>query len=176
MVSVPLSDFVLPDAERVYGELYEGDTWIQVQETINSLPPGPEGPMENVITALQVYSDATLCANFSGESAWPIYLQFGNDSKYDRARPGLSTTQQIAFIPKLPDHLQDTFRDLFGKSATAKVLSHCKRELTNGVWLLLLDEEFIEAYRHGIVMRCYDGIVRRIFPRFFTYAADYPEK
>jgi hypothetical protein len=44
------------------------------------------------------------------------------------------------------------------------------------VWELLLDPEFLHAYEHGIVLKCADGIVRRIFPRFFTYSADYPEK
>ncbi len=41
---------------------------------------------------------------------------------------------------------------------------------------LLSDEEFKEAYRHGILLECGDGIIRRLFPRFCTYAADYPEK
>jgi hypothetical protein len=40
----------------------------------------------------------------------------------------------------------------------------------------MLDEDFISAYRHGIVLKCADGIARRIFPRIFTYSADYPEK
>jgi len=44
------------------------------------------------------------------------------------------------------------------------------------IWLLLLDEEFMEAYVHGTLITCGDGIKRRIFPRIFTYAADYPEK
>ena len=43
-------------------------------------------------------------------------------------------------------------------------------------WELLLDDEFMEAYVHGIVVNCVDGIRRRIYPRFFTYSADYPEK
>jgi Plavaka transposase len=34
----------------------------------------------------------------------------------------------------------------------------------------------MHAYEHGIVIDCADGIRRRIFPRFFTYSADYPEK
>ena len=42
--------------------------------------------------------------------------------------------------------------------------------------MLLLDDEFIEAYRNGMVIRCYDGVLRRIYPRIFTYSADYPEK
>jgi hypothetical protein len=44
------------------------------------------------------------------------------------------------------------------------------------VWSLLLDDEFIQAYQHGMVLKCADGIFRRIYPRIFTYSADYPEK
>ena len=44
------------------------------------------------------------------------------------------------------------------------------------VWLLLLDDEFMEAYKHGILILCGNGILRRIFPRIFFYSADYPEK
>jgi hypothetical protein len=39
-----------------------------------------------------------------------------------------------------------------------------------------LDEEFLHAYSHGIVMTCADGILQRMFPKIFTYSADYPEK
>jgi hypothetical protein len=44
------------------------------------------------------------------------------------------------------------------------------------IWLLLLDDDFMHAYQHGIVLLCGDGVKRRLFPRFFTYSADYPEK
>jgi hypothetical protein len=43
-------------------------------------------------------------------------------------------------------------------------------------WTILLDDEFIKAYQHGIVVECWDGITRRIYPRILTYSADYPEK
>lgn len=39
-----------------------------------------------------------------------------------------------------------------------------------------MDDEFIEAYKHGIIITCCDGIKRRFYPRIFTYSADYPEK
>ena len=48
--------------------------------------------------------------------------------------------------------------------------------MTHAVWKVLLDEEFIDAYQNGIVVKCYDGKYRRVFPRIFTYLADYPEK
>jgi hypothetical protein len=60
--------------------------------------------------------------------------------------------------------------------ATAEVLTHCKRELFQAIWVLLLDEKFMHAYHHGLVVQCYDGIMRRVFPQFFSYSADYPEK
>lgn len=44
------------------------------------------------------------------------------------------------------------------------------------IWLLLLDDEFMDAYTRGIKLVCGDGVTRRIFPRIFTYSADYPEK
>lgn len=46
----------------------------------------------------------------------------------------------------------------------------------HAVWHLILDGKFMEAYHHGIVIKCHDGIYRRFFPRIFTYSADYPEK
>jgi len=55
-------------------------------------------------------------------------------------------------------------------------MAHCHREFLHAQWKLLLDDEFMEAYEHGIVITCGDGITRRVFPRIFTYSADYPEK
>jgi hypothetical protein len=43
-------------------------------------------------------------------------------------------------------------------------------------WDILLDEEFVEAYEHGIVVQCCDDVRRRFYPRFITYSADYKEK
>jgi hypothetical protein len=55
-------------------------------------------------------------------------------------------------------------------------MTHCRREVLHAQWTELLDDDFIAAYAHGIVVLCYDGIVRRFYPRIFTYSADYPEK
>lgn len=54
--------------------------------------------------------------------------------------------------------------------------THCHRELIHAQWKIILDSEFIEAYLHGIIIRGHDGILRRFYPRIFTYSADYPEK
>ena len=56
------------------------------------------------------------------------------------------------------------------------LFTHCHRELFHAQWKDLLDEEFLRAYAHGIVFVCGDNVKRRLFPRIFTYSADYPEK
>jgi hypothetical protein len=55
-------------------------------------------------------------------------------------------------------------------------MTHCRREVLHAQWTIILDAEFIEAYKHGIVVECCDGIMRRFYTRLLTYSADYPEK
>jgi hypothetical protein len=55
-------------------------------------------------------------------------------------------------------------------------MAHCRREVLHAQWEVLLDDEFLEAYAHGIVIDCCDDITRRFYPRIFTKSVDYPEK
>ena len=55
-------------------------------------------------------------------------------------------------------------------------MTHCRREVIHSQWEILLDDEFLEAYEHGIVIECCDGLPLRFYTRLMTYAADYPEK
>lgn len=78
---------------------------------------------------------------------------------------------------QLPDSFKDfasTYTD--GKGASRECVTHCHRELFQAQWNVLLDDEFLEAYEHGILILCCDGIERRFYPRIFSYSADYPEK
>ncbi|KAG2055970.1 hypothetical protein BDR06DRAFT_842118, partial [Suillus hirtellus] len=56
------------------------------------------------------------------------------------------------------------------------ILTHCKREMFHAIWRILIDDDFLDAYRNGIVIKCHDGVYHQVFPRIFTYSADYPEK
>jgi hypothetical protein len=56
------------------------------------------------------------------------------------------------------------------------MLTHLKHELVQAIWALLLMPKFMLAYVEGLVQVCADNIKRRLFPRFFVYTADYPEK
>ena len=52
--------------------------------------------------------------------------------------------------------------------------TNCHREAFHEQWKVLLDEEFLHAYEHRIVIKCSNGITQRFYPRIFTYSADYP--
>ncbi|KAH7916892.1 hypothetical protein BV22DRAFT_997067, partial [Leucogyrophana mollusca] len=62
------------------------------------------------------------------------------------------------------------------RSPSDAFFTHCHRELFHAQWKVLLDDEFLDAYHHGIVVTCCDGVKRRFYLRIFTYSADYPEK
>lgn len=79
---------------------------------------------------------------------------------------------------QLPDEFNDFVMEHTGgdKLPSDQLFTHCHRELFHAQWKDLLDDEFLHAYEHGMVLMCGDGIERRLFPRIFTYSADYPEK
>jgi len=56
------------------------------------------------------------------------------------------------------------------------MLAHLRRELMHSVWEHILDEEFLQAYEKGFDFTFWDGIVRKVFPRFLFTSVDYPEK
>ena len=185
--------------QRVYAELYNSDEFINEHKRVqNRSPPPPDDPgckLEKVIAALMFWSDSTHLANFGTAALWPIYLFFGNLSKYIRSRPSSGACHHLAYIPsvcvpnvcdmcscshvlQLPDSFEGWISDWHPHWDTqrSQLMAHCRRELIQAVWKYILDDDFIHAMMYGVVVTCHDGIKRRIYPRIFTYSADYPEK
>ena len=167
--------------ERVFSEIFNSDAFIKEHDDVQRAPLPPDQPdckLEKVVAALMIWSDSTHLANFGTAKLWPIYLLFGNISKYIHGQPNSGACQHVAYIPSLPDSFQDFAASFCSKWGTQKkdLMTHCRRELMHGVWKFLLDADFVHAYKYGMVVKCGDGIERRVYPRFFTYSADYPEK
>ncbi|KAG2061143.1 hypothetical protein BDR06DRAFT_1049379 [Suillus hirtellus] len=164
--------------ERVFNELYTSDSWLDAQDELQKLPREPGCTLERVIAGLMFFSDTTHLANFGTAKAWPLYLYFGNLTKYARSAPKSGACHLVGFLPSLPDRVKDLLSSLprISKSGITALHTHCRRELFHACWDTLLDEKFLHAYKHGMVLKCADGVLRRIFPHIFTYSADYPEK
>ncbi|KAE9391050.1 hypothetical protein BT96DRAFT_1062353 [Gymnopus androsaceus JB14] len=165
-------------AQRVYGETYSSTRALDIEKELyyetleNSMLDSTHEP---VIAWLQLWSDSTHLADFGTASLWPIYLYFGNLSKYVRGKSSSHAAHHLAYIPSLPDIVDDIYAAEFGEKPTDEVKRFLKRDLFQAILFLLMDDEFVHAYVYGILIKCFDGILRRIFPRFFSYSADYPE-
>ena len=94
--------------QRVYGELYNSDAFIKEHHRVqNCSRPPPDDPgcrLEKVIAALMFWSDSTHLTNFGTAKLWPIYLFFGNLSKYIRSRPSSGACNHLAYIPSVCIH------------------------------------------------------------------------
>ena len=85
--------------QRVYDELYSSDAWNKVHDEIQKQKRTDNCQLERVVAGLMFWSDSMQLNQFGHASAWPIYLFFGNLSKYIRASPASGTCCPIAFIP-----------------------------------------------------------------------------
>lgn len=85
--------------QRLYDELYTSDAWIAAHDDLQKQQLDNGCTLERVIAGLMFWSDATHLAQFGNASAWPVYLFFGNQSKYIRGRPNSGACHPIAFIP-----------------------------------------------------------------------------
>lgn len=168
------------EPERIFSEMYDSDAFIEEHDKIRRSAPtdDPDCKREKAVAAIMFWSDSTHLANFGTAKLWPIYMLFGNLSKYIRGQPTSGACQHIAYIPSLPDIIDDTMKDIHANWKTQKrnIITHCRRELMHAIWKFLLDDDFVHAYTYGMVIKCADRVERHIYPRIFTYSADYPEK
>jgi Plavaka transposase len=167
------------DSHRIYSKIYNSDVLLDEHDKVQRAPTNdPTCKREKVVAALMFWSDATHLATFGTAKMWPVYMLFGNLSKYIRCEPNSGATKHLAYLPQLPDSLQDQLKSFHHKWGTQQkvILTHCRRELMHAVWKFLLDDDFIHAHTYGMVVKSPDGIERRVYPHVLTYSADYPEK
>jgi hypothetical protein len=87
--------------ERVFDELYTSDSWLAAQDDLQRQPKEPGCSLERVIAGLMFFSDATHLANFGTAKPWPLYLYFGNLSKYARSSPTSGACHLVGFFPSV---------------------------------------------------------------------------
>jgi hypothetical protein len=147
--------------ERIFSEMYDSDVlWEEHNKVQCALTNDLTCKWEKVIAALIFWSDATQLASFGTMKLWPIYMLFGNLSKYVQCQPKSGATKHVAYIPPLTDLLQDQLKSFHEKWETQQkdILTHCWRELMHSVWKFLLDDDFLHAYKYGIVVQGPDQI------------------
>ncbi|KAF5347094.1 hypothetical protein D9758_011661 [Tetrapyrgos nigripes] len=174
--------------QRVYGEAYTSNRALEIEEEIfSSLPSPSDSSIENVPLYIMLWSDSTHLAEFGSALLWPIYLFFGNISKYIRGSSSNHTVHHLAYIreffdpmadlmPQVPKKLKEHYREIYKRDIPSELWTHFKRELFQAIWRLLFTKQVKEAYKSGVIVKCSDAQTRRFFLRWFTYSKDYPER
>ena len=94
---------VTNEEERIFSELYDFDAFVTAHDDVQRhgrLPPDDSGcTREKIVAALMFWSDSTHLTDFGTAKIWPIYLVFGNLSKYIWAQPSSGTWHHLAYIP-----------------------------------------------------------------------------
>ena len=139
-----------------------------------------------LVIGLMFWSDSTHLAQFGHALGWPVYLFFRNLSKYAWANPQLgivirlhSSLQWGRFIflmlvwrshhfEQLPESIKQLQSSITNKKNNYDLLTLCKWDLFHAVWRTMFDDEFIEAYKNGIVIKCFNRVtsLRRVYSKF----------
>jgi Plavaka transposase len=82
----------------VYGDLFTSPAFFESHCALQDSPPEPGCSLPRRIVALMFWSDATQLTSFSDAKLWPLYLFFGNESKYSRCCPSANLCAHAAYF------------------------------------------------------------------------------
>jgi hypothetical protein len=89
---------------RVHGELYTSPAFINAHREVQDLPGEPGCDLPRVVVALMFWSDVTHLTSFGTAKLWPLYMFFGNESKYARCKPSCHLCEHIAYFQTVKTH------------------------------------------------------------------------
>ncbi|KNZ72143.1 hypothetical protein J132_04424, partial [Termitomyces sp. J132] len=163
----------------VHEEVYTSDEFLELKKIITPV----EGcNLEHVVLPLMFYSDLTHLANFGTASLWPLRMYPHGQWNLTHIFPQYVIlfifwpTETNSIMLKLPDIVKDQYKEVYEPTPTKSVLTHLRQELIQAVWKHLLTDEFKQIYKEGIVVKCSDLDLQRLYPCFFCYSADYKEQ
>ena len=85
----------------VYGEVYTSRAFLRAHTELLSSPHEAGCQLPRVICAFMFWSDATHLTSFGNTKLWPVYVYFGNESKYRRGKPSFKSCNHVAYLEKV---------------------------------------------------------------------------
>lgn len=86
---------------KIYGELYQSPAFMDAHQKLQESPGEPDCNLPRAVVSLMFWSDATHLTNFGNAKLWPVYLYFGNESKYRRCKPSCHLGNHVAYFQKV---------------------------------------------------------------------------
>ena len=89
---------------RVHGEIYTSLSFEHAHQALQDSHGEPICQLFHSIVTLMFWSDETLLTSFGKTKLWPMYMFFGNGSKYRCCMPSLNLRNHIAYFESVsPD-------------------------------------------------------------------------
>ncbi|GBE78735.1 hypothetical protein SCP_0116260 [Sparassis crispa] len=88
----------VPNPIQVHGELYTSPAFIESHRELQDSPPELGCDLQRVVVAMMFWSDATHLTSFGNAKLCPLYLFFGNESKYHRCKPSRHLCNHVAYF------------------------------------------------------------------------------
>ena len=127
----------------VYGELFTSKSFLDAHHELLESPPMPECTLPHCIVVFMFWSDATQLTSFGDAKLWPLYVFFGNQTKYRRGQPSAKLCNHVAYFQmiRMIPWFQATFQFWFHESLLVTWLfqGFCFRELQGKItwWPIL---------------------------------------
>lgn len=96
---------------KIHGELFTSKAFIEAHRKLQDSPPEAGCSLPRRIVALMLWSDATHLTSFGEAKLWPLYVYFGNESKYDRAQPTSHLCAHAAYFRTVSIFVQLNYVD-----------------------------------------------------------------
>ena len=82
----------------VHGELFTSKSFLDAHRELLESPPVPGCTLPHRIITLMFWSDATQLTSFGDAKLWPLYVFFGNQTKYRRGQPSAKLCSHVAYF------------------------------------------------------------------------------
>lgn len=83
------------------GKLYTSPAFVDAHRELQESPGEPGCNLPCIVAALMFWSDATHLTTFGNMKLWPVYMYFGNESKYRRCKPSCNLGNHVAYFQKV---------------------------------------------------------------------------
>jgi hypothetical protein len=83
---------------HLQSELYTSSIFNMAHQELQAAAGEPGCNLPRVVLALMFWSDSTHLTSFGKAKLWPVYMFFGNESKYRRCKPSEDLCEHIAYF------------------------------------------------------------------------------
>ena len=82
----------------VHSKLFTSKSFLDAHRELLESLPVPECTLPHRIVAFMFWSDATQLTSFGDAKLWPLYVFFGNQTKYRRGQPSTKLCSHVAYF------------------------------------------------------------------------------